>query len=87
MAASRNRDDIGTRLLNLKERLEEEKAERAELQGEFRSLMNQLKEDFGVSDLDEAEVQIEEEEARLEEMEREVREQVEELEGLMRRYG
>lgn len=47
--------NLGRRLLSLKEELNKLKEQRSELQGEFRMLMTNLKEDFQVNSLDEAE--------------------------------
>lgn len=67
--------------------MEKEKAERAELQGEFRSVMNQLKEDFDVNDLDQADERIKEAEESLKAMNKSIRDKIEELEEMMGRHG
>ncbi|RLG23860.1 hypothetical protein DRN85_08600 [Methanosarcinales archaeon] len=59
--------ELGQRLLRLKEQLEQKKAERTELQGQLKSVMEMLKKQYGVKTLEEAR-------AKMEEMEREVRE-------------
>ncbi len=48
-------DQLARKLLTLKKELDEKKTQRAELQGERKSIMAQLKKDFGVSTLEEAE--------------------------------
>ncbi len=80
--ASRNRESLGQRLLEMKEELEEKKSQRSELQGEWKSVVKQL-EEFGAKSLEEAAQQIETEEEELEKMEASIRGQIEELEELM----
>jgi len=66
----------------IKEELEEKKAKRLELQGELKSLMNQLKE-LGVNSLEEAEEMIHQMEKELEEIRESIEEQIEQIEELM----
>jgi len=54
------KNDLGQRLLNLKQDLEEAKSKRSELQGQSKGLMKQLKEEFELDSLDEAQARIEE---------------------------
>ena len=81
MAASRN--DLGQRLLEIKRALEEKKSKRSELQGEHKGVMKQLKQEFGVDSLEDAERRIREEEQELQKMEEEIRAQIYEVEELM----
>jgi len=76
-------EDIGRKLLQLKEQLEEEKSQRSELQGEYKSVMKQLKDDHGAESLEQAEKKIKKEQEELQEMEESIRERVEEVESLM----
>ena len=73
---------LGRKLLKIKEELEEKKAKRLELQGELKSLMNQLKE-LGVNSLEEAEEMIHQMEKDLEKMRESIDEEIKEIEGLM----
>lgn len=74
--------NLGQRLLDIKEHLEEQKARRSELQGELKSIMAQLKE-FGVDSLEHAAAKIKKEETELEKMEKTIRVQIEKLEEMM----
>jgi len=75
-------DRLGRKLLKIKEELEEKKAKRLELQGELKSLMNQLKE-LGVNSLEEAEEMINQMEKDLEKMKESIEEEIKEIERLM----
>ena len=79
---SNGADKLGRKLLKIKEELEEKKAKRLELQGELKSLMNQLKE-LGVNSLEEAEEMIHQMEKELEEIRESIEEEIKEIEGLM----
>ena len=79
---SNGADKLGRKLLKIKEELEEKKAKRLELQGELKSLMNQLKE-LGVNSLDEAMETIKQMERDLEYMKETIENQIEEIEELM----
>ena len=79
---SNGADKLGRKLLKIKEELEEKKAKRLELQGELKSLMNQLKE-LGVNSLEEAEEMIHQMEKDLEKMRESIEEEIKEIEGLM----
>ena len=83
MGLFRPNEDLGTRLLRLKKTLEEEKNNRAELQGEFNSIMKQLNREFEVDSLEAAEKMIQKEEKRLEEVEQNLIKEAEEIERLM----
>ncbi len=54
------KNDLGQRLLNLKQDLEEAKSKRSELQGQLKGLMKQLKDEFELDSLGEAQERIEE---------------------------
>jgi len=45
---------LATRLMTLRQRLDAQIARRAELQGELRSIANQLQQEFGVSSIEDA---------------------------------
>ena len=79
---SNGADRLGRKLLKIKEELEEKKAKRLELQGELKSLMNQLKE-LGVNSLEEAEEMINQMEKDLEKMKESIEEEIKEIERLM----
>ncbi len=84
MATLGNRSAIiGQKLLNLKNRLEEEKGARAELQGELNSIMKQLKDDFEADSLEAAEEMIIQDSAELDRMEEEIEQELAEIERLM----
>jgi len=79
---SNGADKLGRKLLKIKEELEEKKAKRLELQGELKSLMNQLKE-LELNSLEEAEEMIHQMEKDLEKMRESIEEEIKEIEGLM----
>ena len=79
---SNGADKLGRKLLKIKEELEEKKAKRLELQGELKSLMNQLRE-LGVNSLEEAEEMIHRMEKELGEIRESIEEQIEQIEALM----
>jgi len=74
--------DLGQRLLDLKQSLEQADRERTELQGELRSLLNQLK-GHGATSLEEAQSQIQHQESVLRELEATIRESIQSIEELM----
>lgn len=59
MATIGNQIDLGGKLLSLKKRLEEQKNQRYELQGELNSLTKEMAQEFGISNIEEAERHIE----------------------------
>lgn len=83
MATSGNGENLGRKLLKMKEELEGQKSRRSELQGELKSLMKQLKQEFKIDSVEQAEKQIEKEEKELSKMEGSIIEQIEEIENLM----
>ena len=87
MGTPRSREDLGRKLLDIKERLDEEKERRSELQGELRSVMKQLKDEFGVDSLEAAEEMAVTEEEALQKLDQSLQEQVRELEEAMSQYA
>ena len=76
-------DNLGQRLLRLKEKLEKQKEQRSQLQGELRSLMKQLKDEFDVDTLQGAEALLEEQTEALDELEQELETKIKGLEEEM----
>jgi chromosome segregation ATPase len=83
MATLRSREDVGRRLLVLKGEIEKQKARRARLQGELDATLRQLKQDYGVTSVDEGMAKIEEEEKALQKMWEGIEKQLDELEELL----
>lgn len=81
MAKSGVNRSLGERLLHLKELLENERAKQAELKGELKSLMTQLKTEFNLDSLEAAEARLNELEQLIEEHEEIINAKIEELEG------
>jgi len=81
------KQDIVKRLADLKAQIEREKAARAELQGELKTLMKQLKEDFGISSLSDADKKIAILERDIDVMEAELEKKVREIERIMESVG
>lgn len=75
--------DIGQELLRMKSRLEKDKNTRLELQGELKSVMKQLQEDFGVSSLEEAEEMQSTMQEEIITIEKQIQEQLQEIRDLM----
>jgi len=71
---------LGERLLHLKELLENERSKQTELKGELKSLMAQLKNDFNLNSLEEADAKLEELEQIIHENEEIINAKTEELE-------
>jgi len=80
--AEPGKDQLGRRLLQIKEELEKKKTQRSELQGELKSLMGQLK-DLGIETIEQAETCTEEWEKELQGLEKTIREGIKEIEELM----
>lgn len=78
--AAMSNDNLGQRLLKLKEKLEKKKEQRSQLQGELKSLMKQLKDEFDVESLKEAEAMLEEQMRILNDIEQELEAKIQELE-------
>jgi len=84
MAALRSPDNLARRLLSMKEQLQDKQKHVTELQGALKSVMRQLKEEFGVKTLEDAETLLQKSDAELKSLEAEFEQQVEKIEGLMR---
>lgn len=80
------KDNLGQKLIEIKEELEGKKSQRSESQGELNSLMKQLKE-CGVETVEQAEELIRKQEKELQVMETEIEEEVEEIENMMEGGG
>lgn len=80
MATSRNQSDLGSKLLSLKKRLEEQKSQRHELQGELNSLTKQMEQDFGIKTIDQAEKQIEKMQDEIKKMEKSIMSKIRQIE-------
>lgn len=80
MATSRDRADLGSKLLSLKKRLEEQKSQRHELQGELNSLTKQMEQDFGIKTIDQAEKQIKKMQDEIERMEKSIMSKIRQIE-------
>ena len=76
------KEDVGRKLLDLKEQLEKKKEKRQELQGELKSFMKQLKE-LGIDSVEQAEMQMDKNEKMLNEMEKDINNKINELEELL----
>ena len=74
---------IGEKLLSMKKQLEEQKAQRSELQGELKSLTKQMEQEFGVKTPEEADAKIKEMETEIQGMEESLQQQVDKIEILM----
>jgi ribosomal protein S20 len=83
MGTSRN-DDIGKRLLALKQEIEEQKIKRSELQGEQKTLVKQMEQAFGVSTVDQAQELLANMELEIKELEEKVKKGIQEIERIMR---
>ena len=75
--------DLGEKFLALKRRLEKQKEQRAELQGELKSLMNQLEQEFGVKTILQAEKKAKKIGEELKELEQTISGQIKEIEEMM----
>ena len=75
--------DLGEKLLTLKRKMERQKEERAELQGELKSLMNQLEQEFGVKTIPQAEKKAKKIGEELKELEQTISGQIKEIEEMM----
>jgi septation ring formation regulator EzrA len=73
---------LGKRLLQIKEELEKKKIQRSELQGELKSLLKQLKE-FGAETTEYAAKMIAKQEVELKNTERQIQKGIEEIKKLM----
>ncbi len=76
-------EDLGRRLLDLKEQLEKQKQKRAEMQGELKSMNRRLEKEFGLDSVDAAEKYVEREEVDLQSIQEAISEKIDELEEMM----
>lgn len=80
---TKTNEELGQRLLKLKGSIEKKKSERSELQGELKSVTKQLKDEFGVSTVEEAKKLQAEKEAELAKLKEDIESKIEEIEELM----
>ncbi len=82
-----SRIDLGEKFLALKRKLEKQKEQRAELQGELKSLMSQLEQEFGVKTIPQAEKKAEKIGEELKKLEQTISGQIKEIEEMMEMEG
>lgn len=75
-----NTDDLGERLLKIKRKLEKEKERKSQLQGELKSIMGQLEDEFKVSSIEQAEELLAEYKEKLQKMKASLHRKIEQLE-------
>lgn len=75
-----NTDDLGERLLKIKRKLEKEKERKSQLQGELKSIMGQLEDEFKVSSIEQAEELLAEYKEKLQKMKDSLHRKIEQLE-------
>lgn len=68
--------DISEQLLRLKQNLEKERTRQSELQGEYKSALRQLSEEFGVSSIEQAEEKLQEIQKELDELDSTIQERL-----------
>jgi len=78
-----NNEELGGRLLKLKGIIENKKSERSELQGELKSITKQLKDEFGITTVEEAKQLQEEKEAERSELQDNIAAEIAGIEKLM----
>ena len=78
-----NNEELGGRLLKLKGIIENKKSERSELQGELKSITKQLKDEFGITAVEEAKQLQEEKEAERSELQDNIAAEIAGIEKLM----
>jgi uncharacterized protein YicC (UPF0701 family) len=83
MAISGNDKRLAQRLMDLKEHVEKERRHRDELQGELKSVLKQLKQNYSVETLEEAQELLEDMDSRLQSIEADVQEKIEKAEELL----
>ena len=83
MAISGSDKRLAQRLMDLKERIEKERRRRDEIQGELKSVLKQLKQNYSVETLEEAQELLEDMDARLQSIEADIREKIEQAEALL----
>jgi len=75
--------DLGQRLLRMKNELEDKKSELLQLQGELKSLMEQLEQEYGIDSLEQAEERIQKEEMELEQAKERILEKIGRVEKII----
>lgn len=75
-----NPEDLGERLLKIKRKLEKEKERKSQLQGELKSIMRQLEDEFKVSSIEQAEELLAEYKEKLQKMKDSLHRKIEQLE-------
>lgn len=75
-----NTEDLGERLLKIKRKLEKEKERKSQLQGELKSIMRQLEDEFKVSSIEQAEELLAEYKEKLQKMKDSLHRKIEQLE-------
>ncbi|MFA5526939.1 MAG: hypothetical protein WC992_08950 [Acholeplasmataceae bacterium] len=83
MAISGSDKRLAQRLMDLKERIEKERRRRDEIQGELKSVLKQLKQNYSVETLEEAQELLEDMDARLQSIEADIREKIGQAEALL----
>lgn len=83
MAISGSDKRLAQRLMDLKERIEKERRRRDEIQGELKSVLKQLKQNYSVETLEEAQELLEDMDSRLQSIEADVQEKIEKAEELL----
>ncbi len=78
-----NNEELGGRLLKLKGAIEKKKSERSELQGELKSITKQLKDEFGITTVEEAKKLQEKKEAERSELQDNIAAEIAGIEKLM----
>ncbi len=81
--AANGSGELMSRLTALKAQIEEASAERSEQQGVLRGLMGQLKQDYGVATLEEAEASLADMTARIETLEQTLADRLAEAEAAL----
>lgn len=80
-------NNIGQELLRIKTKLEKEKNAKLELQGELKSVMKQLKDDFGISNIAQAEELLATLEKEIQDAEEQLQKQINRIRQLMEGSG
>lgn len=75
--------DLAVKLVSLKKRLEEQKSQRHQLQGEYNSLTRQMLQEYGINNVEDAERHIEKLNREIEKMEKDIRKCIRQIEEKM----
>jgi predicted nucleic acid-binding Zn-ribbon protein len=73
-------ESLSQTLLSMKEKIEGAKEKRAQLKGELNELMRRLKQDYGITNIKQAEKKVKEMQAQIVEMDKEIEAGVAKLE-------